>query len=628
MSLEEPPSSDAPRTAIPIYVAGFLALYNGGDSGELVLTADAVESALPPANPLPINVDHRAQSEVGRVLTIVNDPRGPFFVGLIACVSLEEVLEQAASAAIFERRGPPLTREERLLYLITNYLPSVSLSTRRFAEDQRPDATLFAHVALCAIGRRLGTIVTYDVSLEAAMAPFRHLAPASRERARREAAEAELALAGRAWAPSHEALTRTLLSTAVNNMMLRDRWSLVAERRRQAGIAGHTYLQASEKFQVWGAELDLLDADAYKKPPITSPHSAQALDVPAPPPGSPLPASLHTTPSELPVMNPPAPPAPKAPGDGNYLWIPASHYSQLVANQTTVSSAPAFGMPPVPPHLPYGQAHGVHAPYPPPYGGGVYPGVIMPGPSPLEAQIAALVGAITADRKSSATGGDSSLRGSHKRRRCDLELSEYEDEDRDAPYYPGEAVPSRAPDARRQLRQAPSPNATISALVGAVTSLQQELTHLRSYPPAARYSVPPAGAYGMPGDVGKLPPPHSSGQHSTLQASYNPCLSQFPLHLHPAVAQPLQPQALAAQPGPAPAPLAAPAHVPMAAPAGAPAGPPQVQANPPLAIPNPVAADVSEQDAAAVVNASSAAHVDVDVGRASELFISQMMSGR
>ncbi|BBM13198.1 capsid maturation protease [pteropodid alphaherpesvirus 2] len=627
MGVEEQPPSDAPRTAIPIYVAGFLALYNGGDSGELVLTADAVESALPPANPLPINVDHRAQSEVGRVLTIVNDPRGPFFVGIVACVSLEEVLEQAASASIFERRGPPLTREERLLYLITNYLPSVSLSTRRFAADQQPDATLFAHVALCAIGRRLGTIVTYDVSLEAAMAPFRHLAPASRERARREAAEAELALAGRVWSPSHEALTRTLLSTAVNNMMLRDRWSLVAERRRQAGIAGHTYLQASEKFRVWGAGLEALDIEAYKKPPLRSPQSAQELDAPAPPPGSSLSASPHTTPSELPTMNPPATPAPKAPGDGNYLWIPASHYSQLVANQSAVAPAPVFGMPAVPPQLPYGHSHGVHSPYPPHYGGGVYPGVLMPSPSPLEAQIAALVGAITADRKTNAAGVESSPRGSNKRRRCDIEPLEYDDEDRDVPYYPGEAVPNRALEARRQPRQAPSANATITALVGAVTSLQQELTHLRSYPPhAARYPVSTPSLYGVPGDLGKLPPSHPSGPNPTLQASYNPCLPQLPPHLHPVAAHP--PQALAVPPGPAPGLLAAPAHVPAAAPAAAPAGAPQANANPPLAAPNPGAAEVGDPDGAAVVNASSAAHVDVDVGRASELFISQMMSGR
>ncbi|ARS02770.1 capsid maturation protease [Macacine alphaherpesvirus 1] len=601
---EGPPGPDADRP-VPIYVAGYLALYGSGDSGELALDPETVAAALPPAGPLAINVDHRARCEVGRVLAVVDDPRGPFFAGLIACAQLERVLETAASAAIFERRGPPLSREERLLYLVTNYLPSVSLSTRRLEEGETPDNTFLVHVALCAIGRRLGTIVTYDTSLDAAVAPFRHLAPDSREILRREAAEAELGLGGRVWTPGAEALTRALLSTAVNNMMLRDRWSLVAERRRQAGIAGHTYLQASEKFGLWGAGPGDSPPDGvYKR------RSSGATD-----PGHDASASApraHDPPSDVPEaeMNPAPPPAgaptPKPPGDGSYLWIPAAHYNQLVAGHPP---APVFGAPAPPP------AFGAPA-YAPHHHAGVYPGVVFPGPSPLEAQIAALVGAIAADRQPGPSP-------SGKRRRYEAERDcDYDDRD-DAPYYPGEAraPPRVVPDSGGRGRRAP-PSAgtgaseTIAALVGAVTSLQQELAHMRAR--ATPYGQPYAQARPALGVAGEPPAPQYAQQWEA------PAAGALAHHPPPPRHQPhATPANVPLVPGPQPCAVALAAQGPAPG-AAAPGGQcvPAAGAAPPIA-------EAGETEAVgALVNASAATHVDVDVGRAADLFVSQMMGGR
>nr|QBH83782.1 UL26 [Human alphaherpesvirus 2] len=624
-----------PDRAVPIYVAGFLALYDSGDPGELALDPDTVRAALPPENPLPINVDHRARCEVGRVLAVVNDPRGPFFVGLIACVQLERVLETAASAAIFERRGPALSREERLLYLITNYLPSVSLSTKRRGDEVPPDRTLFAHVALCAIGRRLGTIVTYDTSLDAAIAPFRHLDPATREGVRREAAEAELALAGRTWAPGVEALTHTLLSTAVNNMMLRDRWSLVAERRRQAGIAGHTYLQASEKFKIWGAESAPAPERGYKTGAPGAMDTSPAASVPAPQvavrarqvASSSSSSSSFPAPADMNPVSASGAPAPPPPGDGSYLWIPASHYNQLVTGQSAPHHPPltACGLPAAG-TVAYGHPGAGPSPHYPPPPAHPYPGMLFAGPSPLEAQIAALVGAIAADRQAGglpAAAGDHGIRGSAKRRRHEVEQPEYDcgrdEPDRDLPYYPGEARPEPRPvDSRRAARQASGPHETITALVGAVTSLQQELAHMRArthapygpYPPVGPYHHPhadtetPAQPPRYPAEAVYLPPPHIAPPGPPLSGAVPP--PSYP--------------PVAVTPGPAP-----PLHQPSPAHAHPPPPPPGPTPPPAASLPQPEAPGA---EAGALVNASSAAHVNVDTARAADLFVSQMMGSR
>ncbi|RXF26813.1 hypothetical protein EG874_16910, partial [Enterococcus faecalis] len=118
---------------------------------------------------------------------MVDDDRGPFFLGVVNCPQLGAVLARAVGPDFFGDMR--LSDEERLLYLLSNYLPSASLSSRRLAPGEAPDETLFAHVALCVIGRRVGTIVVYDASPEAAVAPFRQLSARARSELLARAAE-------------------------------------------------------------------------------------------------------------------------------------------------------------------------------------------------------------------------------------------------------------------------------------------------------------------------------------------------------------------------------------------------------------------------------------------------------
>nr|WGL40838.1 capsid maturation protease UL26 [Psittacid alphaherpesvirus 6] len=229
----------------PVYVAGYLVLYGRDGDGELAVSKEDVTAALPPSTPLPINVDHRRDCTIGSVLSLVDDDLGLFFVGKIDCPRLAEVLFGAAKDEIFGKRGGGMVDSEKLLYLIANYLPSASLSSRRLVTGERADETFFDHVALCLLGRRVGTVVAYDSSVAGVVKPFSRLSENARFLALREASSTEETLLGVRWDPDPKALGRALLGTAVNSMLLKDRWRVVSERRRQAGIQGHKYLQAS-----------------------------------------------------------------------------------------------------------------------------------------------------------------------------------------------------------------------------------------------------------------------------------------------------------------------------------------------------------------------------------------------
>ncbi|ARD71351.1 capsid maturation protease [Columbid alphaherpesvirus 1] len=352
-----------------IYVAGYLALYEGDDGDELTLRREDARAALPPPAPLPINIDHRHNCTVGAVLCLVDDDLGLFFLGKINCPQFVKTLSSAASSEIFGDAEKSLSPGEKLLYLVTNYLPSVSLSSRRLQEGETPDETFFAHVALCLLGRRIGTIVNYDTSVEGAVEPFKRLSPQSKREVISAALEAETLLGDKIWQPSEGAMGRALLGTAVNNMLLRDRWRLVAERRRMAGISGHKYLQASVRTKLArdglsGGEAEVREeaapgGESASADPLQKrdgvPGTAiriQSEEVKAPPGGPPRLLARPNAESaaadnstgavakesgapdaRLERMSTPSGCSGPSPPGNDFLWVPMSCYNQLVAAQ-------------------------------------------------------------------------------------------------------------------------------------------------------------------------------------------------------------------------------------------------------------------------------------------------------
>ncbi|AII80970.1 capsid protein [Equid alphaherpesvirus 1] len=531
---------DGNAVSLPIYVAGYIALYDMGDGGELTLTRETVAAALPPASRLPINIDHRNGCVVGEVLSIVDDARGPFFLGIINCPQLGAVLATAAGPNFFGELSEGLSEQERLLYLVSNYLPSASLSSRRLGPDEEPDETLFAHVSLCVIGRRVGTIVTYDATPENAVAPFKRLSPSSREELLITAREAQSRLGDAAtWHLSEDTLTRVLLSTAVNNMLLRNRWNLVARRRREAGIEGHTYLQASASFGITngcnkadfcGAEL--VDTCGYKSGEKVhgAPYSRVTLGAKAFTSSSPnaLPSSDNDkggigerTQKHISAMASSNPQTLSAAGaplvSGDYILVPAAQYNQLVVGQHT--SHPPINAGPAP------VTHAVPSQYIPPAYNSLMPPSMYQAPpywsvphsANLEAQITALVGALAADRKATKGSDPHVIQGSQcspplspqqerryaRKRRHDWDATTRDD--LEGIYYPGERSP------RPGERRAGRPSTTIADLMGAVSSLQQEVSQLRAIQTVtAQPQAAPAGLYKP---IPAVPPQYSQYQY-------------------------------------------------------------------------------------------------------------------
>ncbi|QBM10874.1 Capsid scaffolding protein [Caprine alphaherpesvirus 1] len=575
----------AARASMPVYVSGYLALYGMGDGGELVLTREQVARALPPAAPLPINIDHVGTCEVGEVLAIVDDDTGVFFVGVINCPQLADVLSSVAHPEFFGDDAAALTPRERFLYLVSNYLPSASLSSRRLAPGEEADGTLFAHVALCVLGRRVGTIVTYDATPEASVAPFRRLSPAARAALLADAETARAALGDRAWAVDREALARTLLSTAVNNMLVRDKWNTVARRRREAGIAGHTYLQASAVFRLVGGEEPPAGGGARERAQKRAPAASVCIALPVAD-GRALQPELPPPESDMSGAHPaPAPAAHPAPV-GDYVYVPTAQYNQLVVSQARAGAPPPPYFVPGPPVAPglgaTAPLHTAGVPWGPGYG--------FPPAAALEGQLMALAGAIADSRRLHAHGADgpgeydgAPERRCAKRRRYNWDAPRCRGDDEPA-YYPGEGPPADAappyysrhpPPAAHYYHHSPPPHPSpppppahaLSKLASAVASLQQEVSQLR------------AG--------------HSHGPACAPAPSPAPAPQPGP---------PVAPPPLGAGPSPAPAP---------AAPGPAPAGLPE------------------ELRAAATVDASAVSGLPPPAATdAAEIFVAQMMRHR
>ncbi|UWL63375.1 capsid maturation protease [Bovine herpesvirus type 1.2] len=542
------------RASMPVYVGGYLALYGMGDEGELVLTREQVARALPPAAPLPINIDHASACEVGAVLALADDDAGLFFVGVINCPQLADTLAGVAHPAFFGADAPSLTPRERFLYLVSNYLPSVSLSSRRLAPDEEADGTLFAHVALCVLGRRVGTIVTYDATPDACVAPFRRLSPRARAALLANAEAARAALGDRAWPVPREALAQTLLSTAVNNMLVRDKWDTVSRRRREAGIAGHTYLQASAVFPLptggEGPERTGGRERAQKSAvaggvcialPVAGGRARQPELSPAPPPPPPPPAMSAAHQAGAASAHPlPA---------GDYVYVPTAQYNQLVVSQAR-GAAMTAAPPPAPYFLPAAAAAAAPPPMPGWYGAAGaapwHPGYGFPPPG-LESQIMALAGAIADGRRVQAHGADGSgydgpldRRPLAKRRRYNWDHPRGRSGgggDDDEAYYPGEGAPAELPPHHHSPPPPhPPPSHALSKLASAVSSLQQEVSQLRAgypygpafaaaqHPPAAhlpclpqQYTAPPRVGAG-PAQVPTLAPAQAPAQALSVPA--------------------------------------------------------------------------------------------------------------
>ncbi|AIL02952.1 capsid scaffold protein [Equid alphaherpesvirus 3] len=333
----------------------------------------------------------------------------------------------------------------------------------------------------------------------------------------------------------------------------------------------------------------------------------------------------------------PAPGTPLVSGD--YILVPTAQYNQLVVGQHAPGGAgyaplaPGAHHPyaPLPPHAP-AVASGAYAPHP--YWG-------APPGSQLEAQITALVGALAADRRAARGGGDApgasqapcqptppsptQERRYARKRRYDWDA--HPRDEFESVYYPGERSPGPAAHGDGSRRSGPHrPSTTIADLMGAVTSLQQEVSQLRAVQTMAPRGAPAGAPAVYPGTAlaghqhyaPPVYPQYPSGQAVVSAALAPP--QPVGYHPHPPVGL-MQPQIVdAPHSQPCPPPAAA-ALAQTQQPSAEAARPVQSQQQPP-----PEATPVQSQPTQ-TVDASAATTLDAYRDDA-DIFVSQMMSNR
>ncbi|AAQ73704.1 ICP35 [Psittacid alphaherpesvirus 1] len=250
-----------------VFVGGYLVIYASQDGAgeEYRLPKEVVARALPvEPGRVPVNINHDASCRVGSVISIVDVEKGLFFLGVVSG-SLALAMFKYVARDLFraddgdspgggaesETRSDEalpantLSEREKFLYLLSNVLPSLSLSSARLADGYSPADDFFAHVALCELGKRDGTIAIYGSSPPEVLDAFSGLDDAAKRELARSAEE--WTTSSRREEPVDEAMvSECLLRKFMNNAFLMDRGEYLRARRHLADVRRPKYLQAAE----------------------------------------------------------------------------------------------------------------------------------------------------------------------------------------------------------------------------------------------------------------------------------------------------------------------------------------------------------------------------------------------
>lgn len=161
-----------------VYVAGFVDVVNYPKSDKsLLLKPEQVARCLPINNPIPLNIEHLCEAEVGWTLGLIQVDFGLFCFGVITSVNFLNLLEKLfINSSVAQTRDKKVPPEPKLEMLHT-WLPELSLSSMHpdFISENADTSQTFQHVALCAMGRRRGTIAVYGPELAWILSKFTSL---------------------------------------------------------------------------------------------------------------------------------------------------------------------------------------------------------------------------------------------------------------------------------------------------------------------------------------------------------------------------------------------------------------------------------------------------------------------
>ncbi|UNZ86646.1 capsid protein [Murine herpesvirus strain 4556] len=233
----------------PIYVGGYVDIKKYPTlEKELVLDHDRLLQAVPSFKPVPINVEHLADAEVGWVQTIYPASHGLFCMGEVTNKQFLHLVTQMAeeSAASHITLTKQLPREPTLQMLHT-WLPELSLSSiSPHLMNSTPDTEIFHHVALCALGKRRGVVAVYGHSLDWVISKFESLKPGEIS-AIKECVESVSKRHGpNGQRPLNFSISMdSLLAKAIDASFIKNRLDLLKSDRQVAAVKQSAYLKAS-----------------------------------------------------------------------------------------------------------------------------------------------------------------------------------------------------------------------------------------------------------------------------------------------------------------------------------------------------------------------------------------------
>ncbi|AIU39541.1 proteinase/capsid scaffold protein [Equid gammaherpesvirus 5] len=261
-----PHKADIAGDRAPVYVGGFVDVFSyPKDSRALYLDPREIKAHLPLSDPIPLNVEHIHEAQVGWTLGLHATDYGLFCVGVITAADFFALVERLCAASSVARVGSGPLPPNPVLEMLHTWLPELSLSSVH--PDSIPDALngnspIFQHVSLCAMGLRRGTVAVYGESVEWILSKFTSLTQAEKKAIATRHASLDPASLPR---PLFTCSNEILMAKAIDAGFIKNRLEILKTDKGVAEVNAPTYLKAS----VQGAPANLeeeKERDSAPKP--------------------------------------------------------------------------------------------------------------------------------------------------------------------------------------------------------------------------------------------------------------------------------------------------------------------------------------------------------------------------
>lgn len=233
-----------------IFVGGYVDIKSYPTTDKtLALDHDRLSRILPLKKPIPINIEHLADAEIGWMFGVYHVSHGIFCMGNITCGPFLTIVNQVSTDSHASKTKLSHTLPDNpILQTLHAWLPELSLSS--VSPDLiscTPDTEIFHHVALCALGKRRGVVAVYGPSVDWVLTKFDSLSATDIAHIDTHITQF-LQEQENMTLPSLNFSTGidTLLAKAIDAGFIRNRLDLLKSDRHAAAVKPATYLKASQ----------------------------------------------------------------------------------------------------------------------------------------------------------------------------------------------------------------------------------------------------------------------------------------------------------------------------------------------------------------------------------------------